>query len=82
MMVVGQVDMKDTKIFRDGALRDTDALSGYRRPEEHDYSGSPWHPGHHHRLPRRIDPARGVYNKSLTATQLQTLWAARAKSEG
>jgi hypothetical protein len=82
-MVTGMVDTANTQMWKNGVLRDTDSLAGYSiRPKN---TATPV------RLGTR-DMATGYlvgrlrsvafYNRKLSAAELQTLFAARARSQG
>jgi hypothetical protein len=82
-MVTGMVDRSNTQMWKNGVLRDTDALSGY--------SITPRNTTTPVRIGTR-DMATGYmigrlrrvafYNRKLSAAELQTLYAARALPEG
>lgn len=81
-MITGQVDLSNTRIFRDGVLRDTDALSGYGINPTN--TSTPVRIGTRDMSTGFLDGrVRRVafFNRSLSATELASLWSARTLAD-
>jgi hypothetical protein len=83
MMVVGQVNLSQTRIFRDGVSRDVDALSGYNITPRN--TTTPVRLGTRDRTTGFLDGRLrrvAFFNSTLSAAQLTSLWTARGRTEG
>ena len=81
-MVVGNVDLTRTRMFKNGALRDSDLLSGYDISPENTVTPvrigtRDLASGHLVGRMRRV----GFFDRTLSESELTALWQARTLDE-